>query len=307
MAADDEALDLMVDERAVRADCRRLQQADELGEGLRPAVVRGGRGEDQGVRVGGQHAGEPVVLGGGVGDVVGFVDDHGVPAVLPQVGQVAVRLQGVHRDDHPLVERERVPRGRELLAHALDAHGVQSHERQGEPGPHLVLHLLQHVAWGDDEDAISPSAADELGEDHADLEGLAQAHGVREEDPWAEVGGVQGLADRVLLVAQRVREHLGGDGELVGVQGDGGLAERGLEPEAGGAVTRGRVPDHARLRRVVRLDPVQVLVERGRGVTDQLGEALDRQECAVLGVLHPRDQPLLVPDHHHRTRRNGQL
>ena len=68
--------------------------------------------------------------------------------------------------------------------------------------PHLVLHLLQHVPRGDDQDAFAAAAADQLGEDHADLEGLAQAHRVRDQNPRADVLRVQCLGDGDLLVLQ---------------------------------------------------------------------------------------------------------
>ena len=53
------------------------------------AVVRGGRGEDQRLGVRGEHAGELVVQGAGVGEVVRLVDDHDVPLLALQVGPVA--------------------------------------------------------------------------------------------------------------------------------------------------------------------------------------------------------------------------
>ena len=82
----------------------------------------------------------------------------------------------------------------QLLPDPLDADRVEPDERQREPGPQLELHLLEHVPRGDDEDALAAAAADELGEDHADLERLAEADGVGEQDPRAEVVRVEGLA-----------------------------------------------------------------------------------------------------------------
>jgi hypothetical protein len=80
---------------------------------------------------------------------------------------------------------QRVARRGQLLADALDADGVESHERDGEPGPHLVPHLLQHVPRGDDEDPLAAAAPDELGQDHADFEALAEADRVGEQDARA--------------------------------------------------------------------------------------------------------------------------
>ena len=108
MAADDEAAHRLLVEAAVGAHRRRLQQTDELGEGLRVAVVGRGRGQDESVGLAGQDVREPVVERALVGDVVRFVDDDRVPALLAQVVEVAVRLQGVDGDDRAVEHRERV-------------------------------------------------------------------------------------------------------------------------------------------------------------------------------------------------------
>ena len=179
----------------------------------------------------GEQPGEPVVLGGVVGDVVRLVDDHGVPVLLLQVGEVAVGLERVDRDDRALVVGERVAVGRQLLPDPLDADRVEPDERQREPGPQLELHLLQHVARRDDEDPLAAAASDQLGEDHADLERLAEADRVGEQDPRAQVVGVERLADGGLLVGQRVEQALGGDGQARVGQRHGGLAQRRLEPQ----------------------------------------------------------------------------
>ena len=93
---------------------------------------------------------------------------------------------------------------------------VEAHERQREPGPQLELHLLEDVTRGDHEDPLAAAAADELGEDHPDLERLAEPDGVGEQDAGAEVLGVEGLAHGVELVGQRVGQALGRDGERPG-------------------------------------------------------------------------------------------
>ena len=216
MTADDEATHRLLIEGAVRAHRRRLQQTDELGEGLRVAVVGRGRGEDEGVGLAGQNVREPVVECALVGDVVRLVDDDRVPALLAQMIEIAVRLQRIDRDDRAVEHRERVARGRHRTAHPLDAHRVQAHEGQGEARPHLVLHLLEHVTGRDDENAVAPAAAHELGQNHADLQGLAQAHGVSQEDTRAQVRRVQGLANRRQLVGQRVGEDVTDHGQVGG-------------------------------------------------------------------------------------------
>ena len=108
VTADDEATHRLLIEGAVRAHRRRLQQTDELGEGLRVAVVGRGRGEDEGVGLAGQNVREPVVECALVGDVVRLVDDDRVPALLAQMIEVAVRLQRVDGDDCAVEHRERV-------------------------------------------------------------------------------------------------------------------------------------------------------------------------------------------------------
>ena len=103
------------------------------------------------------------------------------------VAVLAVVLERVDGDDDPLVVGERVAARRDLPLDALDADRVQPDQRDREPGPQLVLELLQHLLRGDDQDALAPAAADQLGQDEADLQGLAEADDVGDED--ARAGG----------------------------------------------------------------------------------------------------------------------
>ena len=93
-----------------------------------------------------------------------------------------------------------------------------------------MLHLLEHVTGRDDEDAVAPAAAHELGQDHADLQGLAQTYGVRQEDTRAQVRRVQGLANRGQLVGQRVGEDVTDHGQVGGARRERRLAQRRLQP-----------------------------------------------------------------------------
>ena len=240
--------------------------------------------------------GELVVLRGLVGDVVGLVDHHRVPAVMTQIVDETVLLQGVHRDDHLLEEGEGVPRGRQLLLHLLHALRVQAHERDREPGPQLVLHLLEHMPRADDEDAAAATPPDQLREDHPDLEGLPEPHRVRDQQARADPLRIQRPLHGLALVGQVISQHLGGDGELGVVHGDRGLAERRLDPQAGAAVPRGGVGDDGRVLRVLGCDRVEGGVEGGGGVLDEVAHAADGVERAVGGVLHRGDQPGLVAD-----------
>ena len=295
--ADDEPLHLVGDDRAVGTHGRRFQEADQLGERLGPAIVWSGGGENQGVRVGGEDAGQAVVLGGRIGQVVGLVDDDRIPPMVTQRVQIAVALESVDRDDHAFEERERIAGGRELLADTLNAHRIEPDERDREPAPHLVLHLLEHVAGGDDEDAVTTSAADELRQDHADFERLAQAHGVGEEDARPKVRRVESLADGRQLVLEGVGQHAGRDREGRAVERDGRLAQRRLQPQAGAAVVMGVVGDEGGLGGVEDLDGVEAGVEGGGAVADEIRQALDANQPTVPGVLDAGDQPLLIADH----------
>ena len=62
-----------------------LQQPDELGEGFPVAIVRGRGGQDEGIGIGRQGPGQTVVLSGVTSDVVGLVNDDGVPFVTVKV------------------------------------------------------------------------------------------------------------------------------------------------------------------------------------------------------------------------------
>ena len=156
-----------------------LQQPDELGEGFPVAIVRGRGGQDEGIGIGRQGPGQTVVLSGVTSDVVGLVNDDGVPFVTVKVVGEAVLLEGVHRNDDALVPAEGVAVGGDFLFDALQTYGVETDEWDSETAPHLVLHLFQHMTRTDDEDAFATAPADEFGEDHPDLDRLSLTHRVR--------------------------------------------------------------------------------------------------------------------------------
>ena len=73
---------------------------------------------------------------------------------------------------------------------------------------HISYCICSSTCFGrDDEDALAAAAADQLGEDHADLERLAEADRVGEQDARAQVLRVERLAHGRLLVGERVGEH----------------------------------------------------------------------------------------------------
>ena len=173
-----------------------------------------------------------------------------------------------------------------------------------------MLHLLEHVTGRDDENAVAPAAAHELGQNHADLQGLAQAHGVRQEDAWAQVRRVQGLANRRQLVGQRVSEDVTDHGQVSGGRRERRLAQRRLQPQAREPVTSGGIRDDPGAARIHRDDVVKTSGELRRRVPNQLGQALHRHQHAVRRGGDLGDQPVLIahPDHRARSdikRREG--
>ena len=163
VAAHVEVLDVLRLDASRVGDGGRVEQADQLGEALRVAVVRRGAGEQQRLGARREHPGQLVVERAPVDEVVALVDHHRVPAdALEMVAVAAGVLERVDRDDRPLVVGERVAVGGDLAAHPLDALGVEPHQRDGEAGPQLVLELLEDVAGRDDQDPLAAAAADQL-------------------------------------------------------------------------------------------------------------------------------------------------
>ena len=118
---------------------------------------------------------------------------------------VAARvLERVDRDDDPLVVGERVAGGGDLLADPLDALGVEPDQGNREARPQLVLELLEDVPGSDHQDAVAAPAPHQLGEHHADLERLAQADRVGDEQPWPQ--RLERSLDRAALVLELVEE-----------------------------------------------------------------------------------------------------
>lgn len=284
---------------AVR-DGGRVEQRHQVGEGALVAVVRGGAGQDQGVGARSQCLGEGAALAALVDEVVGLVDDDRVPldafqvvAVLPDV------LECVHRDDHALVVRERIAAGGDLALDALDAQRVEPHQGDREPGPQLVLELLQDALRGHDENAFAAAPADELGEGESYFKGLAEADDVRDQDAGAEVTHGQGELRRPLLVGERVEEEAVGQGEAAFGLRQRRLAQDRFEEEASAPEVGGGVGHQTGLLRVQEFDLVDAGVEDGLLVPYELGDADGFDPVAVTLVLGPArvpDQPFLVPD-----------
>jgi hypothetical protein len=289
-------------------DGRGVQQTDEAPEGLALAVVRGRRGQQHAVGAPREATGEPIAqvpLGvAAAGDVVRLVDDDHVPAgVFQEVAVTTDVLQRVDGDDDAVVDLEGVLRGRDLELQLGEPGGVQADQGQGEAVPKLCLKLRQHGLLGQHQDAVRLPALQELGQDHADLDGLAEAHGVGEQQPWAQ------LQDRALHGFFLVTHGFEGAHALdvrVRVR-QRHLPKLGLEEQLGLRVAAALIGHQPGLARVDRLDAVE-LGEEGRLVTaGQLigADAMDDLVLAAARRADARDQPLgISTEHPHAGRKN---
>ena len=114
-------------------------------------------------------------------------------------------LDRVDRDDDAVEVRERVAAGRDPLPKSLDALGVQSDKRYARAAPELVLDLVEDVARDDGEDPRRAAAALELGQQHCDLDRLAEPDRVRHEQARLKLR--HRGPERLALVGQIVGEH----------------------------------------------------------------------------------------------------
>ena len=167
-------------------DRQRIEHPQQIHERPWITVMRSGRRENQRIRSRRQCPDQRIVSCAHVRRIVDLVDHDDVPLHLLQLRPILRLLKSVHRHDHPGEIRERIPARRQLLPHLLNAHRVQAHQRNGEPRPHLLLELLQHMPRSHHENPRTPTAANQLRDDHSDLEGLAQADGVGKQNPCAK-------------------------------------------------------------------------------------------------------------------------
>src|SRR6266511_1157194 len=226
------------------------------------AVVRRRAGQDQRVRARGEHARELVVE-------------------CPPVDQVAG--------------------GGDLLADPLDALGVEPDQGNREARPQLVLELLEDVPGSDHQDAVAAPAPHQLGEHHADLERLAQADRVGDEQPWPQ--RLERGLDRVALVLELVEKLPVAHGQAGLGCRQRRLADQRLEVQPAAPEPWGRVEDEGGVLRAQRLHVVQLGEEGRLLLAHQLGGADHPHELAVgRGLLHRADQPLLVAHHDLRSR-----
>ena len=234
--------------------------------------------------------------GAAVGHVVRLVDDDDVPVRLLQVGAVlGILLQRVDRDDRLVVVMERVVAGGDAAAHALDADRVEPGQRDGEAAPELLLELREHALDGQHEDAPAPAAGDELADEDARLQGLAEPHRVGDEDALPRLP--QRLPRRLELVGRGVHRRPVGDVDAF-VVGDR-LPELALQVEPAVGEARRPVGHEPGVGGV---EDVDVRLEGGEedrlALAHQLRHAVaDELVAAVRRPVDAADDPLGVADH----------
>ena len=91
VAADNKVLHALRIVVVGRRHRRHIQQAQQPPKRLLLTVVRSGRGQNKRLRVRGQNLCQLIILSAGVGDIVAFVNNHRIPALLPQ-GLTVARL-----------------------------------------------------------------------------------------------------------------------------------------------------------------------------------------------------------------------
>ena len=157
-----------------------------------------------------------------------------------------------------------------------------------------MLHLFQDMAWGDDQDPVAPTPANQLGQDHPDFHRLTQTNRVGQQNPRPEIVRVEGPTNRCPLVIKLIDESTGARLERVIVDRERRLTDRGLQPQPALAIPGRVVGDHLRGGWIEDHDLVEVLVKHGLAVPDQFGQSLDGDQRPVGRLLDPGDQPLLV-------------
>ncbi len=104
---------------------------------------------------------------------------------------------------------ERVAPCRYLLLDPLNTETVKPDQRDRESVPQLLLELLKDLLRRDYQNPLTATAADQLGEDEPDLQGLAETDHVRDQDPRTEVFQRQFYG--ALLVGEGVEQEAVGE------------------------------------------------------------------------------------------------
>ncbi|MEV5049437.1 hypothetical protein AB0N20_33815 [Streptomyces griseoincarnatus] len=159
---------------------------------------------------------------------------------------------------------------------------VESSRTSGiENRVHSSLELLQDVRRRHHEDPLTPPAPDQLGQQDADLQRLAEPHHVGDEQPRLRVPHGEGELGRPQLVGLLVHEEAVGQREPVLGLRQRRLADHRLQIEAGLAVVGGAVGDQFGLARVEHLDVVEQAVEDGVGAPHEGRDTSDLHHPAV--------------------------
>lgn len=194
--------------------------------------------------------------------------------------------------------------GGNALLQACDAIAVKPRERNGEAVPELLLKLFKHGLDGEDENALAALALDELGNEHACFERLADADRVGDQN--AGTRGFKGPDGRLKLIGEHVHGGVLSNVDL-GV-GGGRPAKEGVNEETRADVVHGVVLHEARLLRIEDLDLLlefwALLVfddELGGAAAHEIGNAdagQHREDAAafVMNGTDMLDQPFGVAD-----------
>jgi len=166
-------------------DSGRVEHVHQTGKAFGLAVVWCGRQHDERIGAGRQQAGQPGTLGmlAAFGHVMCLVNDDDVPPGLFEIMPVFdVLLEGIDGDDRPIEVMKWIVVGRQAVAHALQAGGIETHKGNGEAIPELLLELSQHGFDCQHQNALASPTSNQLGDQNAGFQCLAQANGISDQD-----------------------------------------------------------------------------------------------------------------------------
>ena len=146
-------------------------------------------------------------------------------------------------------------------------------KRNAEAVPQLGLELGEHRLAGQHQDAVGATAAEQFDQDHAHLDGLAQADRIGQQQPGAELPQ-RPLDGHLLEVHGLERPHA----HQIGLDAGGRhLAKLGFEEELREAVAAGIVSHQLGIAGIDRLDGVQLGQENALVAADQVvgADAMD--------------------------------
>ena len=134
-------------------------------------------------------------------DVVRLIDyDHVPTAIFEMDAVVGAGLQRVDGNDCAVVIVERVGVGGNAGADAVDADGIEPHQRDSEARPHFLLELGHHAFHRDYQNALPAPALNEFAQQDADFDGFAETGRIRHENTLPRL--VEGLKSWVELERQ---------------------------------------------------------------------------------------------------------